>query len=139
MGTFLQDTVGDRYHTVMLPTHVAAQDTITYPIFVAPHALTLRNVYAMYCTGITGAGTDTNSINLVVRAATFVATAETEVGAKDFTNGINATQYTREDLLTTEGTAMTAGQVLCVEYEETGTGLAAGMGYNGFMVVWRPA
>lgn len=94
-------------------------------VFVAPFDCTVTAV--TYVANATITGADTNSRTLNLRNKGLTGAGSTAVASKAFTSGVNATAFD-ETSLTLSGTAanldLAAGDVLALQSDSVGTGLA---------------
>lgn len=102
---------------------LAADATAEWPIFVAEVRARLLRVSIVAAATITGANTNTFHLNVLNKALVGVGT--TEIGNRDFVSGTNSTGFQRYDIVAeTAGKTMEAGEVLTLQREKIGTGMA---------------
>jgi len=99
--------------------YTASDATVAKSIWVAPIDCVLEGVYLVAYAAITGADTNTTHVNVLDAGA--AGTGTTEIGALDLVNGTDVVAAVPTSLIVT-ATAMTAGDVLKVQYEEIGNG-----------------
>lgn len=125
----MHDVPGDHVALVMLPAHAAATATENIPIFYAPFACRITSVTVVPGAAATGDNTNTTNYNLINGGA--AGTGTTEIGNLDYATGTNAavgvaqTVYAPADPNT--GQSLAAGDVLKMQMEKVGTGLALGV------------
>lgn len=112
------------YPAVVLPAVATATDA-DVAVYVVPFDCTVTAVTYTPNATITGANTNSRTLNVVNKGATGVGA--TVVASKAFVSGVNATGYD-ETVITLSGTpanlALTAGDVLSLNSDSIGTGLA---------------
>jgi hypothetical protein len=112
------------FPAAVVPAAATAVDADT-PVFVAPFDCTVTAVTYVASAAITGA--DTNSRTLNLRNKGLTGGGSTAVASKAFTSGVNAVAFD-ETSLTLSGTAanldLAAGDVLALQSDSVGTGLA---------------
>ncbi|HVF75493.1 MAG TPA: hypothetical protein VM938_10630 [Acidimicrobiales bacterium] len=107
-----------------LPAALAADATKEWPIFMAERPCKILSITVVPQALITGANANTFHWNVKNRGTDGLAT--TEIGNVDFVAGTNAAAFDgREIVNEVAGRRMTAGQVLTIEREKIGTGIAA--------------
>jgi hypothetical protein len=118
--------------------HAAATATETRAIFTAPCACRVRAVRATPHAASTGDNTNTTFLNLVNKGAAGAGT--TEVGNKDLTTGVNLAAHDETSIplnaTFAAGVSMAEGDVLGLEYEKVGTGVAVGP--LEIVTLWEP-
>lgn len=112
------------YPAATLPA-VATGTDADVAVFIAPFDCTVSAV--TYTPNATITGADTNSRTLNLRNKGLTGGGSTVVASKAFTVGVNATAYD-ETTITLSGTAanldLVAGDVLALQSDSVGTGLA---------------
>ena len=106
-----------------VPAALAADATTQWPIFYAEKACRILRVSIIPQAAITGADTDSMTLNVVDKALVGVGT--TVLGTKAYTSGVNVIAF-NDDTLVAETAAKTvaAGAVVNLERAKVGTGLA---------------
>jgi len=119
----LYDISGEHVAEVVIPAHATGASEI-YPIFYANGAETkVKSVLIIPSADVTGANTNTTHINLFDRDADGNGT--TEIGNYDLTLGNDLDAYDAYELYApATKLSLSAGEVLSIQLEEVGTGLA---------------
>jgi hypothetical protein len=118
----MHDVPGPHVQQTVVPPHAAATATEKIVVFVAPFDCKVRTVNYRPGAAIIGANTNTTHVNLL-NGGTGAGT--TEIANKDYvsgtdeTDGANVALYAPATYL-----SMDAGNVLTVQLEKVGTGLA---------------
>jgi len=109
-----------------LPAAGAADVTKSTPVFTAPDNCKVLQVQIVTQAAITGANTNSMNLNLINKGAAGIGA--TELGHIDFVSGTNSVAFDGKDLVAdtaiASATELTAGDVLAVEREKVGSGLA---------------
>lgn len=118
---------------------LAATATRKDPIFTAPRKCVVREVSVVTQTAVTGNTTNTKNLNIVDVGAAGVGT--TEIANLDLITSVNLTALDEVNIplnatYLVPGRTMAAGDVLCLECEQVGTGVIVGP----FLVktLWAP-
>jgi len=101
---------------------VSAGSTTDVPIWAAPFRCKIRACYIIPQADITGAATNYMTLKIVNKGSDGSATKT--VASKAFTNGVNASDYTRTSLGDVSNNELNEGEVLQFKKEESGTGMA---------------
>lgn len=108
--------------------HAAATATEKRAIFVAPVKCRVTGVTIISDIAVTGDNTNTTNANLINAGAAGVGT--TEVGNLDFVTGVNAVALDGVAIplnaTYANGADLNEGDVLALQYEKVGTGVAIG-------------
>lgn len=116
----------------------AGTATSTFTLFTAPCAGRVRAVSITPDVATTGNNTNTKNLNLIDKGVNGAGT--TEVGNLDLVTGVNLTAFdeTAIPLNATfaAGVPMVEGQVLGIQVEQVGTGVAVGPGQVN--IDWEP-
>lgn len=125
MSARVHDIPGTHVAHVMLPAHAAATATENVPIFRAPFACKVMAVRVV--PGATATGDDTNRTNYNLLNGGSAGTGTTELGNLDYATGTDAAVGVTQNVYSSStGTTLAAGDVLKMQMEKVGTGVALG-------------
>jgi len=127
MVSRVHDIPGTHMVSVMLPAHAAATATEAIPIFRAPFACKVKAVRVI--PGAAAVGDDTNSTHYNLLNGGSVGTGTTEIGNLDYVTNTNAAVGVVQDVYVPAAgseQALSAGDILKMQIEKIGTGLALG-------------
>jgi hypothetical protein len=119
-------------HTVSgiyVPAHAAATATEKLPVFEAPFDCYLRRVAFAPQAAVTGQDTNTTHINVLDGGA--AGSGTTELATKELVNGTDLAALDYQDIfaLTDTKVELSAGDIVLLQEEKVGTGLAVGQGF----------
>lgn len=128
MVSRLHDVPGTHTAFVMVPAHAAATATEALPIFKAPFACKIKAVRVVPGTAATGDNTNRTNYNLLDGGS--AGTGTTELGNLDYATGTDAAVGVTQDVYAPadpdDYEALAAGDVLKLQMEKVGTGVALG-------------
>jgi len=124
---FADNLAGGRLASMVYTAAAGAGDASkSWPVFCAPDDCKVLQVQIVPQATITGADTNSANLNLINKGSAGAGT--TELGNIDFVNGTNATAFDAKDIVAdtaiADATALSQGDVLAIEREKVGTGLA---------------
>ena len=117
----VHDIPGSHRHQVSVIAHAAATATENIPIWEVPFDCVITDIKIIPATDITGQDTNTTHVNFDDRAAD--GSGSTEIDNFDFVSGTDATSGDALSGATTD-VNIDADDVLALQYEKVGTGLA---------------
>jgi hypothetical protein len=138
---FWSDLLGKRKTLGFLPAVAAATTTESHPLFVAPQKCRVTLVDIIPQAAVTGDNSNTKQLNIVNRGS--AGSGSTEVGNLDLTLAVNLVAMDLKNIplaaayLDPIGVELAAGDVLALEYEKTGNGVA--MPDCISQITWEPA
>lgn len=122
MANFDHDIMGNRVAQATIRAHAAATATEKQVIWRAPFDAKLVSVEIIPDAAITGDATNYSNVNLLNGGTDGSGT--TELGNKDFSNGVNGVAGTAISLYAPASPlAVAAGNQLHIQLEKVGTGL----------------
>lgn len=134
IGFSPRQRAANRQHvTVYHPGSSAGDATEEWTLVAFDKDATIHSVSWVPQTGVTGANTNTFHLNVRNLGSDGLTGTETELGNYDFTSGNDATALVELDLVSTD-TAVVEGDVVTVQRELVGSGLATPEG--AFVVVF---
>ena len=118
---------------------IASESTKRIPIFVAPFRCELGEVALINSTAVSGRATNYVNFNLINGGAEGAGT--TELAARDLASGtdLDAGKTLLLDATSSGEVFLSAGDILELESEEAGNGLAADINQLSVYVAFRPA
>jgi len=131
VSAFDRSTPGTRYVTVQTQAKAAGSEaTKDLAYWIVPHDCRLTCGYFTPYADVSGADTNSTNLNIVNRGLDGAGT--TEISSLELTSGNDLTAAAKNQLATGLTTDLSAGQVIALEGELVGTGLAVGEGYVTF-------
>lgn len=118
---------------VALAQVAAGTATSSFSIFTAPCPCRVRAVTFTPDVATTGNNSNTKNLNVVNKGASGAGT--TEIGNLDLLTGVNLVAFDETNIPIT-ATALAEGDVLALQVEQVGTGVAVGGGQVN--VDWEP-
>lgn len=120
----LRDALRGKVTQAYIPAAAAGDATKNWPIFFAERPCRVLSVGVVPQATITGQNTNTFHWNVINRGTAGAGT--TEIGNVDFVSGTNVTGFDfREIVVETAGRRLSTGEVLALQRELIGSGLAA--------------
>lgn len=120
--TNLRDIPGEHSQQVSLNAVAAADATEEQIIFVAPEDCRLKEVAIIPNAAVTGNTTNTKHLNVLNKGSGGAGT--TELGNLDLATGTNLADSDRQVIVTSLTTDLTKGDVIALEIEDQGSGVA---------------
>ena len=117
------DIAGTHYATWVVKAHAAATATEDLEGWYAPAAAKVTAITLTPSTAATGNNTNRTNYNFINRGTDGLGS--TEVANYDYTTGVDAVA-SKPASVTVTAFSLTAGQVLAVQAEKVGTGVALG-------------
>lgn len=119
---FLADVPGTHSRESQIDSVGAGDATEEQTIFVAPHKCVVEEVGITPDAAVTGNDTNRKNLNVIDKGS--AGTGTTEIGNVDLGTGTNLVAKDRTTLLTGGSTEMEKGDVLSLQIEQVGTGVA---------------
>ncbi len=107
--------------TMYLPSQLAGDATVEYPIFSAPGSVEIQSVYVVPLAAVTGQATNYRTLDCKDKGTN--GAGSTSRGAYALSSGNNLAAYIKQVIVTAPFT-MVPGQVLSLSNTLTGSGLA---------------
>lgn len=123
----LRSIPGVHKETTKVVAHAAATATEQWPVFFAPFPCQILGAKVVPQTAATGNDSNTTNLNLVNKGAAGSGTQE--IANLDLPTGVNLTAFADSALTLTGTTAqctLAEGDVLTLQHEKVGTGVAVG-------------